>query len=791
MSLIDPMGDDLRQDDLRQDQCERSRRSPLVKLDGMTSSTPASSRSEKVHRSCPICEASCGLVLEIDRDARRVLSVKGDPGDPRSQGYVCPKAVAPVGIYEDPDRLRRPMRRVGPPGPDAQWEEIGWEEALELVGSRLAAIRGEHGHDAVGVYVGNPTGHDFGAMLYTSFFMQALDSHQLYSGATVDQMPKNVSCRQLYGDSWLFPIPDIDRTDFMLILGANPLVSNGSLMSAPNMRGRMRAMRDRGVRIEVVDPRRTETAEECDRHHFIRPGTDAFLLFAMVHVVFEDGLVELRHLAEFSDGLDRLEELAREFSPEAVASATGIAADEIRRLTRDFAAAPRAVCYGRFGTCTQAYGTLASWLVDVLNILTGNFDRPGGLMFPRAATGQTEPVDAPAEPMAFGDYHSRVRGVPSIDGQLPVAVMAEEIEGDDEDRVRAMITVAGNPVLSTPNGERLERALANLEFMVSIDIYLNETTRMADIILPTTVALEHDNYDFLFATTSVRNMARYSPEVFAPEADSKHHWELLLEVAARMNGVSMDTLDGMMFEGMLASFVGKPGTPSEGVDLADAREKLGAERGPGRLLDLMLRAGPWGDGFDADADGLSLARLAEIPHALDLGPLEPRLPELLRTPDRRLPLVTDLLARDVGRLRAALAEEDGTGLVLIGRRQMRNMNSWLHNVESLAKGPARCTLLIHPEDAARAGLEHGAVARVRSRVGQVEVEVELDEGIMPGVVSLPHGYGHRSAGTRLRVAQDRQPGVNSNVLADELLIDPISGTSVLSGIPVEVELGDA
>jgi len=750
-------------------------------------SSPDSTRSERVHRSCPICEASCGLVLEVDRAARRVLSVKGDDDDPRSRGYVCPKAVASVGVFEDPDRLRRPIKRVGAPGPDARWEEIGWDEALEWVGRRLQEIRGEHGHDAVGVYVGNPTGHDYGAMLYTTFFMQALDSHQLYSGATLDQMPKNVSCRQLYGDSWIFPIPDIDRTDFLLVLGANPLVSNGSLMSAPNMRERMRDLRGRGVRIEVVDPRRTETAVAADHHHFIRPGADALLLFAMLHVVFEEGLVELRHLADFTDGLDRLEGLAADFPPDAVAAATGIAADEIRRLTRDFAAAERAVCYGRFGTCTQAYGTLASWLVDALNIVTGNFDRPGGLMFTRAATGQTEPVDAPNEPMPFGDYHSRVRGIPKIDGQLPAAVMAEEIEGDESGRTRALITVAGNPVLSGPNGARLERALEGLDFMVAIDIYLNETTRMADVILPTTTQLEHDNYDFLFATTSVRNMARYSPQVFEPEPDTRHHWEILLEVAARMNGLAAETLDDMMFEGMLATFVGKPGSPSEGVESSAAREKLGSERGPRRLLDLMLRAGPWGDGFADDAEGLSVEKLAGIPHALDLGPLEPRLPELLRTPGRRLPLVTDLLASDVDRLRQSLAVTDDEGFVLIGRRQMRNMNSWLHNVEALAKGPNRCTLLIHPDDAERTGLRNGGSARVASRVGEVDVEVELDEGIMPGVVSLPHGYGHSSRGTRLRVAQERQPGVNSNLLTDEALLDPLSGTSVLSGIPVDVK----
>jgi anaerobic selenocysteine-containing dehydrogenase len=711
----------------------------------------------------------------VDRRAQSVVSIRGDDDDPRSRGYLCPKSVALKAVHEDRDRIRRPLRRTA-----TGWEAIGWGEALDWVGTRLREIREQHGKDAIATYVGNPTGHDFGAMLYTTLFIQALDTERVFTGATVDQFPKNMSCRLMYGDSWLFPIPDIDRTDFFLVLGANPLISNGSMMSAPNMRARLRDHRERGGVLVVVDP--------ADRHLAIKPGGDAFFLFAIVNVLFAEGLVAPGRLAEFTDGVDAVRDLALPFTPEAVASATGIAAEDIRGLASDFAAAEQAVCYGRFGTCTQEFGTLASWLVDVVNILTGNFDRPGGLMFPRAATGQTEPVAEASGPVPYARFRSRVRGLPEFDGQLPVACMAEEIDAAGDERIRAMITVAGNPVLSTPNGERLTKALEQLDFMVSIDIYMNETTRLADVILPTTTQLEHENFDFLFQTTSVRNMVRHSPQVFEPPPDAKHHWEILLEVAARLNGTTLETMDDLMVGGAIATFVGKPETRGESASAEEARRKIGDRRGPERLLDLLLRAGPYGDGFVDGAEGLSLEKLRKTPRAIDLGPLEPRLPDLLRTPGRRIQLAHELLVGDVARLRQTLHERGRDDhLVLIGRRQMRNMNSWLHNVDVLARGRNRCTLLINGEDARRLGIEDGKRARVRSGVGEVVVEAAVRDEMRPGVVSLPHGFGHGIPGTRMAVANRKQPGANSNQLADERLVDALSGTSVLSGIPVEVE----
>ena len=737
-----------------------------------------------IHRSCPICEASCGLRIEVDREAQQVLSIRGDPEDPRSRGYLCPKAYALKGVYEDPDRIREPIRRTA-----SGWESMSWDAALELVGSRLREIREQYGKDAVGVYIGNPIGHCFSGLLSVEMFLRALDTERLFSAATMDQQPKNLSSALLFGEVWAIPIPDIDRTDYLLLLGGNPLISQGSLMSAPNAKARLQALRERGGAFVVVDPRRTETADLADRHLFIKPGTDAFFLFALVNVLFAEGRVSLGRLAEFTDGVERVQELAEVFTPEAVAPVTGIAPEEIRRIAREFSDAERAACYGRIGTCTQEFGTLASWLVDLVNILTGNLDRPGGAMFPRPATGQAEPHAWDGSPLPYGRWQSRVRGVPEFFGQLPSAVMAEELEAGSagEQRVRGFISVCGNPVLSTPNGVRLGHALEELDFMVSFDIYLNETTRHADLILPTTTQLEDSNYDFLFQSTGVRNFARWSPPVFDPPPGAKSLGWLMLEIAARATGVTAEALDTLLFEGMLATFVGKPGSPCERVDPAEARAKLGTQRGAERLLDLMLRAGPYGDGFDDGAEGLSLAKLKQVPHAIDLGPLEPRLPEILRTAGRRICLVHEIIERDMARLHQVFAERrEDDRLRLIGRRQLRNMNSWLHNVQSLAKGKQRCKLLVHPDDAERIGLQQGGSAKVRSRVGSVVAQVALSDEMMPGVVSLPHGFGHTDPEARLSVANSVQPGANSNQLCDELLMDVPSGTSIANGIPVEV-----
>lgn len=740
--------------------------------------------SETVYRSCPICEASCGLTLEVDRAARKVLSIRGDEADPRSRGYVCPKATAAKGIYEDPERLTRPLRKTS-----AGWEEISWEEAYRYAGERLAAIKQAHGKDSLATYIGNPIGHCVSGMLAVPMYIQAMDSERLFSAATMDQQPKNLTSSILYGDMWAIPIPDIQRTQYMLSLGGNQLVSQGSLMSAPNVKQEIADLQARGGRFVVMDPRRTETAEVADEHHFIIPGSDAFFLFALVNVFFAEGLTDLGRLADFTDDIERVRELSRPFSPEDVATATRVPADTIRRLAREFAGAERAVCYGRIGTCTQEFGTLASWLVDVVNALTGNLDREGGSMFPRPATGQAEHHLWDGLELHMGRWHSRVRGLPEYEAQLPVAVFAEELEeaSAGEERARALITVCGNPVLSSPNGERLARALDELEFMVSIDIYLNETTRHADLILPTTVQLEHANYDFLFAGTAVRNFARYSPQIFEPEGGLPDLGEVLLEVAARINGTEGSVLDTMLFEGMLATFVGKANTPCAEVSIDDARAKLGSEPGIERMLDLMLRSGPYGDAFDDEASGLNLAKVRAADHAVDLGPLTERLPEIIRKDHGRLKLVHEIFEKDVERLERGLAERrDPDRLVLVGRRQLRNMNTWLHNLPNLAKGPERCILLVNPIDAERLEIRDGGVAKITARAGSVTALVTVSDEMMPGVVSLPHGFGHREPDTRQSVAKARQAGANANQLLDEFSLDVPSSTSVANGIVVQI-----
>ena len=733
---------------------------------------------------CPLCEATCGL--EVRTAGREVVSIRGDRDDPFSRGYLCPKAAALKDLDADPDRLRAPLVRR-----DDRWHEVSWDDAFAEVERRLRPILDAHGRDAVACYLGNPSAHNLGLIIYGRVLLRALGSRNVYSASTVDQMPKQVSAGLMFGTGLSVPVPDLDRTDHLLILGADPLVSNGSLMTAPDVRGRLRAIRQRGGRVVVVDPRRSRTAEHASEHHFIRPGTDAYLLFAMVHVLFREELVRAGRLADLLQGLDEVAELARPFTPEAVASLCGIDAPTIARLARELAAAPRAAVYGRIGTCTQEFGTLASWLVDVLNALTGNLDRAGGAMFTRAAAGaaNTRGAGGRGRGVRLGRHRSRVRELPEVFGELPVVCLAEEIETAGTGRVRGLVTIAGNPVLSTPNGDRLARALAGLECMVSLDIYLNETTRHAHVILPGLSPLEASHYDLALWQLAVRNVANYSPPVFSPAAGHHADWESVLRLTAIVLGQGADAdvqaLDDFVAaqqaEAALSGADGALGLRTVGDLLA----ALAPRRGPERLLDLMLRTGPYGDQFGVRPGGLSLATLEAHPHGIDLGALVPRLPDVLRTPSGRIELAPAAIVADVPRLRAGLTAAPAP-LVLIGRRQLRSNNSWMHNVEPLVRGRERCTLLIHPRDAARLGLQEGARASVRSRTGAVEIPVEITDAVMPGVVSIPHGWGHDLPGTRLRVAS-RHAGVNSNLVADEGRVDPLSGNAVLNGLPVHVE----
>ncbi len=746
-------------------------------------STATEAATERVvHRSCPLCEATCGIDVRVDITANRALSVRGDEKDPLSAGYICPKAHGLIGLQDDPDRLRRPLRRDG-----STWREIDWEEAFAFAASGLREIREAHGANALAAYVGNPNVHDMGSMIYLRVLLRALDTKKRFSASSVDQLPKQLSGALMFGGSLSIPIPDVDHTDFLLVLGANPVVSNGSLMTAPDMRGRLRRLAERGGKLVVVDPRRSETARLADRHLFIQPGTDALFLFSLIHVLFEEELTDTERLETLCNGLDEVHALSREFAPEITADVTGIDAADTRSVARDFAAARTAACYGRIGTCTQEFGTLTSWLVDVVNAITGNLDREGGALFPLTATSSAAPGPPPVTPLAHARWRSK-SGLPETFGELPVASLAGEIDSGGDDRVHALLAVAGNPVLSTPNSARLAKAVESLDFFVAVDFYLNESTRFADIILPPTAPLERSHYDLVFNELAVRNVAKYSPPAVQHEPEARHQWQILCELAGRLHGANADVVDELAIDSLLGSCVGREETACPNVSKEDARTALGEERGPERLLDLMLRAGPYGDRFDDARDGLSLAKLKASPHGVDLGPLRPQLPDRLTTESRRIELAPQLLVDDVERLRSRLEERPGhPGLVLIGRRQVRTNNSWMHNIHALAKGRDRCTLLVHPDDARALRLEDGGRACVRSRVGKLVAPVVVSDEMMPGVVSLPHGFGHGTPGVRLSVASNLAPGVNINLLTDETFLDPVSGNAGLSGVPVEVE----
>lgn len=742
------------------------------------------------YRTCPLCEAGCGLEITLTRrpdGTEGVKRIRGDRADVLSRGFICPKGSTLGHLHDDPDRLRRPVVRR-----DGELVEVDWDEAYATIEAGLLPILTEHGRDACAVYLGNPGAHSLGPLLYNRTLIQALGTGNRFSASTVDQRPKELSAGMMFG-SVAVPVPDLDRTDFLVMLGANPHASNGSLCTAPDFPGRLDRIQERGGTIVVVDPRRSETAARADRHLAIRPGTDAHLLAAIAHVLVADGLEAPGRLSEHTAGLDDLRAALVAYTPEAVATVCGVDAETIRRVAHDLAAAPTAAVYGRIGTCTQEFGTLASWLVDVVNLLTGNLDRVGGAMFATGAVGQPSTKGAPGSGrgMRIGRVTSRVAGRPESLGEFPVTALPEEIETPGPGQVRALVTVGGNPVSSNPNSARLDAALSSLEFMVAIDPYVNETTRHADVILPPPSALEKSHYDVALLNFAVHDVANYSHAVLDRADDQPEEWEIMLRLAAIVGGAGIDAdigaLDEQIAEGFLRSAVRDEHGKVHDRDVAELRAMLGDRVGPERLLDIMLRTGPYGDGFGADPDGLTLSVLEDQPHGVDLGALKPdRIPDLLRTPSGKIEAFPDAMRADLDRLAASLDRDWDASMVLVGRRHVRSNNSWMHNVRVLTKGRNRCTLQVHPDDADRLGLADGAPARVRSRVGEVALDVEVTDGIRPGVVSIPHGFGQNQPGVRLRVAQEYR-GVNANVLTDEQFYDPVSGNIALNGVPVTVE----
>jgi len=689
------------------------------------------------HRACHLCEAICGLTLETteaEDGSLAITSIKGDALDTFSRGHICPKAVALQDIQNDPDRLHQPMLRVG-----SDWQPIPWEEAFALVAERLTAIQARHGQNAVAVYQGNPSVHNYGLMTHSNYFLGQLKTRNRFSATSVDQLPHHLTSHLMYGHGLLLPIPDIDHTDFMLILGGNPLASNGSIMTVPDVEKRLKAIQARGGKVVVVDPRRSETAAIANQHLFVRPGGDAALLFGLLNTLFAENLTRASHLPV--DGLDEVREAVAGFTAEAMSRQCAVPAEQIRQLARDFAAADKAVCYGRMGVSTQAFGTLCHWLVQLINLVTGNLDRVGG------ALCTTPAVDLVASTSGghFNRWQSRVSGRPEYGGELPVSALAEEMLTEGDGQIRALVTVAGNPVLSTPNGRQLEQALDGLEFMLSIDLYINETTRYADLILPSTSALENDHYDTTFNMFAVRNVTRFNRAILPKPEGALHDWEI--------------------FVGLAQAFAAKTGNA------------LKPTMPPAQMIDFGMRAGPYGE-------TLSIAALADHPHGLDLGPLHPNLAGRLKTANGRLQAAPAVILADLARF-AAQPLPGIDELLLIGRRHVRSNNSWMHNYHRLVKGKPRHQLLMHPDDLAHRQLNDGQRVRVSSRIGMIEVEVLASLDMMPGVVSLPHGWGHGRPGVQMAIAS-AQPGSSANDLTDERQVDELSGNAALNGVPVQV-----
>ena len=735
-------------------------------------------------RMCPICEANCGLLVEADSRTKKLVGIRGDDKDPLSKGFLCAKGYAWTELHDDPNLIKTPLIKR-----DGKFVAATWEEAFDLIGEKLGAIRKQHGANSIGFYIGNPIAHKPGLLYYTPPLLETLGSMNVFSASSVDTTPKFLSSALMFGACDSVPVPDVDRTDYFVIQGGNPVVSNGSLMTAPGMPQRIKAIRARGGKVVVIDPRRTETAEIADQYIAIRPGTDPYFLLAIINVLFAENLVHLRLLEGRVRGIDTLRTLAAEYLPERVTAACTVPADVIRQLAREFAKAGSAAWYGRFGTCTQSFGTISSWLQDAINVLTGNVDCAGGMMFPvgiipvlvfnDAFVGDVPPVNR---------WQTRVRGLPEFAGTLPPGALQEEILTPGEGQIRAFITMAGNPVLSHPNSDKMVEAFESLEFMVSLDIYLNETTRHADVILPSPPHAMHSDFPSFYIYLMVRNVPKWGDAIFPLEEGQMHDWRAMSEIAARIAGITVDEFEENHIQNLLKKMIAEGKHPqASAIDPVAARAALGETPGPDRIYDLLIRTGRNGDAFGLDPDGLNLEKLKQHPHGIDLGPMIPRLDEALKTPDKKIDVAPAYAVADMARLRAALPDyEKADSMVMIGRRNPRTNNSWTHNLHVLAKGKNDCTALISPVDAARLKLTAGAIARISTAVGAIELPVVISDEMMPGVISVPHGWGHDKEGAQLDVAR-RNPGANFNQIVDEKLMDVPSGNAILSGIPVAVE----
>ncbi|WP_339769154.1 molybdopterin-dependent oxidoreductase [uncultured Paraglaciecola sp.] len=713
---------------------------------------------QKHYSTCTLCEAMCGI--EVTIQDREILSIAGDKKNPFSEGHVCPKAAAMKDLYDDPQRLRQPMRKTA-----SGFEPISWDEALDTVATRLHAIQNQHGNDAVGVYLGNPNAHNMGSILFGPYFYRALNTHNRFSATSVDQLPHHIVSRQMFGHQLQIPIGDIDHTDYFMIIGGNPLASNGSIMTVPHIKRRLKGIQKRGGKVVVIDPKKSETADiSCD-HHFIKPGSDALLMLAMLNTMFAKNLVDADELLTHAPDLLQVESFVKDYPPERVAERVGISADEIETMVIEFCAAGSAICYGRMGASVQTFGTLTQYLIMLFNMLSGNLNRRGGMMF-------TQPA-ADALPHSgrgtLGKYFSRVRNLPGFAGEYPVAALSEEITTPGEGQIKAMVIGGGNPVLTTSNGKQLDKAFEQLDFVVAVDFYVTETSRHADIILPPVTALERDHYDVVFHNFAVRNSAKFSPALFAQPAETKTDWQIYLGLAERI-----DKLNGKATEHYAALW----------------------HKEPTGVIDDMLKSGRYANG----EYNLSIQTLREQPHGIDLGPLQPELPGAIYHGDKKIDMAFDYFMGDLPRLEkhffsdeSPLDQHNSDTLYLIGRRHLKSNNSWLHNSPRMMKGLSsdkkgqnpRCSAQLHPDDAARFSIQDGQLISVTSRVGQVEIVAELTDKIMPGVISIPHGWGHNKAGSSWKLAEQHS-GVSVNDLTDEMCLDELSGNAVLNGVPVTI-----
>lgn len=704
---------------------------------------------------CPLCEAGCGL--RIDLEDGRAVKVRPDEDDTFSAGYVCPKGLELLNIDADPDRLRHPVERT-----KDGFVPIGWDEAFARIGERIGAIRRDFGPDAIAAYFGTVGVHKHGASLMRGPLIDAIGTKNVFGASSQDTGARFVTCHLMYGSNFSVAVPDVDRTDYFLCIGANPLASNGSLMTAPNIRGRIRAIRERGGKVVVVDPRRSETAGASDEHVFIRPGTDAALLLAMIQVLVAEDRVDRQTVIQQGRDFDTIEPKLMDFAPERVASFTGVDAETIRRLAIEFVDAPSSVAYSRMGPGNAEHSTATCYAVELLNIVAGRLDRTGGAMFPTPAIDLTFLARAVGAD-GFNRYTSRTKGLPEVVGELPSTTLADEIETEGAGQVRALVAYAGNPVRSVPNGRRIASALAQLDFMVAIDIYVNETTRHADLILPPASFLADDHVDLFFANYRVRNGVRWHPPVIERGPDERLDWEILLGIAKVLGGgpTAIGPLDKLL--------------NTVGLDLT-----------PSNVVELALRMGRYGDRFLPFSKGLNKKKLQAMPGGIDHGPLEPCLHRRVFHNDKKVRLAPPELLATVDALLERLDEPVNGTLKLIGRRHLRSNNSWMHNLPGLVSGRPRDTLLVHPDDARRLALEDGARAKMKSRIHVGEVTVEVSDEIAPGVVSLPHGYGQREVADHLHVAGAIQ-GASANDWVDDDIVDPLSGQSILNGVPVELE----